>query len=47
MLKEKLWHEIDSLPDSRLKTLLEFVQFLQFMEDKESGPTAIFTYSWS
>ncbi|MFZ0544362.1 MAG: DUF2281 domain-containing protein [Candidatus Promineifilaceae bacterium] len=32
MLKETLWREIDSLPDSQLKTLLDFVQFLQFME---------------
>jgi len=36
LLKEKLWHEIDSLPDSRLKTLPEFVQFLQLVEDRES-----------
>lgn len=30
MFKETLWHEIDSLPESQLKTLLDFVQFLQF-----------------
>jgi len=30
MLKETLWHEIDSLPESQLKTLWDFVQFLQY-----------------
>lgn len=28
MLKETLWHEINSLPEPQLKTLWEFVQFL-------------------
>ncbi len=32
MLKETLWREIDSLPKTRLETLLDFVRFLQFME---------------
>lgn len=36
MLKETLWREIDSLPDSRLETLLEFVHFLQFKEKQKS-----------
>lgn len=36
MLKETLWQEINSLPDSRLETLLDFVQFLKFMEKQTS-----------
>ena len=36
MLKETLWQEIDSLPDSRLETLLDFVHFLKFMEKQQS-----------
>ncbi len=36
MLKETLWREIDSLPPSRLKTLLDFTRFLQFMEQQKS-----------
>ncbi|VAW42831.1 hypothetical protein MNBD_CHLOROFLEXI01-4550 [hydrothermal vent metagenome] len=36
MLKETLWREIDSLPPSRLKTLLDFARFLQFMEEQKS-----------
>ena len=35
MLKEMLWHEIDTLPDSRLQAVLDFVRFLQFMEQKD------------
>lgn len=35
MLKETIWREIDALPDSRLETLLDFVQFLQFVESRE------------
>lgn len=37
MLKETLWSKINSLPDSRLETLLDFVQFLQFMEHQQVG----------
>ncbi len=39
MLKETLWQEIDSLPKSRLETLLAFVQFLQFMEKQQMSET--------
>jgi len=35
MLKETLWREIDSLPESQLKTLWDFVQFLQYMAQKK------------
>lgn len=35
LLKETLWHEIDSLPSARLKTVLDFVQYLRFMEQKK------------
>ncbi|MCL4867571.1 MAG: DUF2281 domain-containing protein [Anaerolineae bacterium] len=35
MLKETLWHEIDALPESQLKTLREFVQFLQYMAQQK------------
>ena len=31
MLKETLWQEIEALPESQLKTLWDFVQFLQYM----------------
>ena len=36
MLKETLWREIDSLTDSRLETLLDFVHFLKLMEKQKS-----------
>ena len=35
MLKETLWREIDSLPESQLKTLWDFVQFLQYTAQKK------------
>ncbi len=35
MLKEMLWQEIELLPDSRLQAVLEFVRFLQDIEQKE------------
>jgi len=35
MLKETLWREIDSLPESQLKTLWDFVQFLQYMAQQK------------
>ena len=36
MLKEILWREINSLPKSQLQTLLDFTQFLQFMEQQKN-----------
>ena len=35
MLKETLWQEIDSLPEAQLKTLWDFVQFLQYMSQQK------------
>lgn len=35
-IKETLWREIESLPDSQLKTLLDYVQFLQFKRQKQT-----------
>ena len=34
MLKETLLHEIEVLPDYRLQTVLDFVMFLRYMEQK-------------
>ena len=30
MLKETLWQEIDTLPESQLNSLWEFIQFLRY-----------------
>jgi hypothetical protein len=35
MQKETLWREIESLPESQLKTLWKFVQFLQYTTQEE------------
>ena len=35
MLKESLWQEIEALPESQLKTLWDFVQFLQYMSQQQ------------
>jgi hypothetical protein len=35
MLKETLWHEIESLPKAHLETLLNFVQFLKIKESQK------------
>lgn len=35
MLKETLWQEIEALPESQLKTLWDFVQFLQYMSQQK------------
>lgn len=41
MLKETLWHEINSLPEPQLKTLWEFVQFLQYTAQQKPHPQKI------
>ncbi|MBE2202662.1 MAG: DUF2281 domain-containing protein [Anaerolinea sp.] len=38
MLKEELWREIDSLPETQLKTLWDFVQFLQYITRQTPPP---------
>jgi hypothetical protein len=42
MLKETIQQEIDSLPDSQMQTLLDFIQFLHYLE-KKSEQTNGFT----
>lgn len=39
MLKETLWQEIDSLPKTKLETLLDFVRFLKFIEENKLETT--------
>ena len=36
MIKDKLWQEIDNLPESQLNTLLDFVQFLRYRTQQQS-----------
>lgn len=35
MIKDTLWQEIDSLPESQLEALLDFVKFLQYQNQQK------------
>lgn len=35
MIKDALWQEIDSLPESQLEALLDFVKFLQYQNQQK------------
>ncbi len=35
MLKDTLWQEIDSLPESQLEALLDFVKFLHYQNQQK------------
>jgi hypothetical protein len=39
MLKETIQQEINSLPDSQMQTLLDFIQFLHYLEKKTEKTT--------
>ena len=36
MLKDTLWQEIDSLPETQLEALLDFVKFLQYQNQQKT-----------
>ena len=41
MLKETLWQEINALPEPQLKTLWDFVQFLQYTAQQTSPAPSV------